>query len=238
MLTIVGKRFTGTVEEEGETALQASGDLRPCPLPGSPFRERTNPRQFISIGQLFEQQVGQRSGRLADGESRMAAAFDHRHAPAATRQREGDERAGEPGTDHCHVSVDVFDRCDGHEVTPKPHTAHEGREKTPLFEIDRVKARAPRLETVRAGRKAPKVPEIDEDPAAIRTHGKRRLDAALDVLEPWRPKVPSAAKASSAPLPDRVGIERHHRGAAGECDIDRSLQPVVLLRRPGQTAAR
>ena len=125
---IVGKRFTRTMEEEGETALQASGDLRPRALPGSPFRERANARQIVSIGQLFEQQVGQGRGRLADGESRMATAFDHRHAPAATGQREGDERAGEPGTDHRHVGVDVFDRCNGHEVTPKPHTVHEGRE--------------------------------------------------------------------------------------------------------------
>ena len=50
VLAVVGKRLTRTMEEEGEPALQASRDIRPRALPGSPFRERANSRQS-HIGQ-------------------------------------------------------------------------------------------------------------------------------------------------------------------------------------------
>ena len=96
VLMVVGKRLTRAMEAKGEAALQASGDIRPRALPCPPLREGTDARHSVSIGQLFEEQIGQGCGRLADGESRMSPAFDHRDAPPASHQRERDERAREP----------------------------------------------------------------------------------------------------------------------------------------------
>jgi hypothetical protein len=51
-------------------------------LPGAPFREHADPRQVVTVGELLEQQVRQRRGRLADREPRVAALLNQRDAAA------------------------------------------------------------------------------------------------------------------------------------------------------------
>ena len=109
VIAIVGEALAGAMEEEREAALETAGDVRTCPLPGSPFRERPDARQIVAIGDFLEQQVGQRRGRLADRESGMAAAFDQRDAQPATPQRQRGQRSGEPGADDGDVGVDAVD---------------------------------------------------------------------------------------------------------------------------------
>ena len=85
----VGKQLGRAVEQKREAALQSARDVRPGPLPRAPFRERPNPRKVVAIGELLQQQIGERRRRLADGESRMTAALDQRDAPASLAEREG-----------------------------------------------------------------------------------------------------------------------------------------------------
>ena len=153
------------MEEEGEAALQAARDVRPRPLPRAPLRERSDPRQIVAVRQLLEQEVGERRGRLADGEARVTAAFDQRDAPAALQQRERRQRSAEAGADDGDVGVDAGDGCERHACARCSPAEHAVSGKHALFEVHRVEAIAPRLDAVRAVREALEIPEIDEHPS-------------------------------------------------------------------------
>jgi len=71
------------VEKEAEPTLQADRDVRPCPLPATPFREGLDLRQVISVGKLLEQQVGQWRRRFSYCEPRVGTALNEGYAPAA-----------------------------------------------------------------------------------------------------------------------------------------------------------
>jgi hypothetical protein len=67
----VYERLVETMEEEGEAAFQPDPDVGVGPLPRSPFRECPDSRQMVSIGKLFQQEIGERRGRFANGEPGM-----------------------------------------------------------------------------------------------------------------------------------------------------------------------
>ena len=69
VIRVVRESLVESMEEEREPALEAAGDVRMRPLPRAPLRERADLRQVVAIGELFEQQIGQRRRRFADGES-------------------------------------------------------------------------------------------------------------------------------------------------------------------------
>ena len=203
---VVGERLARAMEEEGEAALQAARDVRSRPLPRAPLRERPDPRQVVAVRQLLEQQVGQRRGRLADGEARVAAAFDQRDAPAALQQRERRQRSAEAGADDGDVGVDAGDAVRASCVRAVLAGGTRGERQHALFEVHRVEAIAPRRDAVRAVREALQIPEIDEHPAAAGACVERQREAALDVVERRaRGTMPASASASIAPLPGRVG---------------------------------
>ena len=83
---------------------QATSGRARCQVPH--FENGPDLRQVVAIGQLFEQQVGQRRRRLADGEPRMPAAFDEGDAAPALPERERAQRAREAGADDGDVDVD------------------------------------------------------------------------------------------------------------------------------------
>ena len=110
MVAIVRESFAGTMEQEGEPAFETAGDLRALPLPGAPLRERPDARQIVAIGDLLDQQVGERRGRFADGEPGMTSALDERDAHPATPQRQRGQRPGESGADDGDVDVEILHR--------------------------------------------------------------------------------------------------------------------------------
>ncbi len=91
MLLVVAERLVWCVEVEGEPALDPGGHVRVRALPRPPLRKRPDPGQIEPVGQFLQEQVRQGRRRLADGESRMAVAFDERHAPAAAAEGERGE---------------------------------------------------------------------------------------------------------------------------------------------------
>ena len=59
---------------------QATSGRGRCHVPH--FENGANPRQIVAIRELLDQQIGERRGGFADGESRMAAALDERRRAA------------------------------------------------------------------------------------------------------------------------------------------------------------
>ncbi len=106
VVSAVGESLSQTMEEECEPSFEAAGHVRPRALPRPPFREGPDLRQVVAIGQLFEQQVGQGRRGLANGEPRMAAAFDEGNATPAPPERERTQCAGEPGAHDRHIHVE------------------------------------------------------------------------------------------------------------------------------------
>ena len=100
-------RLVETVVEKGEAAIEAASDFGMLPLPCPPLRERGKSRQVVVANQLFQQQVRERGGRLADDEARMTSALEeHDRTPEPPRDHR-QERAGKPGADDGDVEVGV-----------------------------------------------------------------------------------------------------------------------------------
>ena len=99
MLAIVRERLAEAVEVEREPALEAAADIRARSLPRAPFREHADLRQVVAVGELLDQQVGQRRRRFADGEARMASALDQHDAFSRAPQAQRHQRPGESGAD-------------------------------------------------------------------------------------------------------------------------------------------
>jgi hypothetical protein len=104
----VGERVAKSMEEEREASLEPTRHIRAFALPRPPLRERSDSRQPIAIGQLLQQQVGQRCRRFADGKSGMAPTFDHDDSTACLAKTQSSQRSGKPGSDNGDVGVDVF----------------------------------------------------------------------------------------------------------------------------------
>ena len=121
---------------------QATSGRARCHVPH--FENGANPRQVVAVRQLLEQQVGERRRRLADGEARMAAAFDQHDAPAAPAQRERGERAGEAGADDGDVGVDAGDAARASCGARRSHSGTGDRRQHALLEVHRVEAIAAR----------------------------------------------------------------------------------------------
>ena len=223
------------MEEEGEAALEPAGDVRSRALPRAPLRERADARQIVAIRQLLDQQVGERRGRLADGEARMTAAFDQRDAAAPLAKRERRQRAGESRADDGDVGVDVV-----HDAWLVARTfaagaavrARYGRQDA-LFEVHGVQAAPARVEAVRTVGEAFEIPEVDEDSAA---GGRRPLACrcAASTLRSMssrrgagtrrRPPAPPSRRCppASAPVTPRSAPQSKR-------SVDRPKQPGVLL---------
>jgi hypothetical protein len=75
------------MEEEREPTLQPARHIGPHSLPGAPLRERPDPRQVVAIGEFLDEEIGERRGRLPDGEARVAAAFGEDDAPSTLEER-------------------------------------------------------------------------------------------------------------------------------------------------------
>ena len=106
MRAVVDESLSVLMEEEGEPAFETACDVVAHSLPGAPFRERSHLRQVVAVGQLFEQEIGQGRGGLADREPRMATPLDEGDTPSSLPQRERAERAGESRADDRDVDVD------------------------------------------------------------------------------------------------------------------------------------
>ena len=72
-------------------------------LPAAPLREWPQRRQIIALGQLLEEEVGERRGRLADDHARMGASLDENNGPAQTARDHRQQRAGESGSNNRNV---------------------------------------------------------------------------------------------------------------------------------------
>jgi hypothetical protein len=60
---------------EREAAPEPTNDFRVFPLPASPPRKWPQGGKLEFVGDSLEQQIGERNGRFADCESRMAVAL-------------------------------------------------------------------------------------------------------------------------------------------------------------------
>ena len=89
-LLIVAERLAKRVVKKGKPALEAAADSRVFALPLTPAAERQKLRQVVFLGELLQQQIGQRRGRLADREARMRATLDQH------------DRAAQPPRHHRH----------------------------------------------------------------------------------------------------------------------------------------
>jgi hypothetical protein len=93
------------VFEIGESAFEAADDSGIRMPPFAIGSERRESRQRVARGKLFEDEVHQRRGGLADGKARMRAAFeqDHRMSEASRNHRQ--QRSAEAGTNDGKVEI-------------------------------------------------------------------------------------------------------------------------------------
>ena len=234
MLGVVRERRAGLMEEEREAALQAARDVRTRPLPRAPLRERANPRQIVAVRQLLDQQIGERRRGLADGEARMAAAFDERDALSPLEQRERRERSGEARADDGDVGVDAC--CTALVHGRRTSIARPWRigamrrsavaREHALFEVHRVQAIAPRRDALRAVREPLEVPEIDEHPSTPSRVRQSQREAALDVVEAGRAERSGVGQRVDRAVARPRRHQRHDGRAAGEGGVDRAQQPA------------
>jgi len=62
-----------------EAAFEAARHVRIGPLPAAPFGQRRNAGQVITRRQTFQQDVGQRRRRFADGKARVLVFFEQNY---------------------------------------------------------------------------------------------------------------------------------------------------------------
>ena len=84
VLGIVFEPASRAMCEKTEAAFQTAGNLRIALLPGTPFGEREKTREIVARSQLLQNEVGERSGRFADGKARMLRLLDQDDGKAET----------------------------------------------------------------------------------------------------------------------------------------------------------
>jgi len=93
------------VLEIRKPALQPADDVGVRALPGAVGRERPEPRQIVSIGELFDDDASQRRRRLTDRESRVPAALQQNHAQPETSCDHRQDGAAEARPDDGEIAV-------------------------------------------------------------------------------------------------------------------------------------
>jgi hypothetical protein len=93
------------VLEVGEAALQPAHHVGVRATPRAKRAERPQPRQVVAIGQLFDQHAGERRRGFANGEARMPAALEERHAQPQPPRDHREDRAAEARPDDDEVEV-------------------------------------------------------------------------------------------------------------------------------------
>ncbi len=104
------------VMEEAEAALEAAADVGIRASPRAPFRERAQPREIVGVGQLLDQEIGERCGGFSNRKPRMASTLDEQDGSSAPAQRHRRQRTGEAAADDHHIGVASRPR-DGHART-------------------------------------------------------------------------------------------------------------------------
>ena len=84
---------------ERESALQTDGEFGEILLPLAVFGKGTEKREIVIFSQALKEQIGERSGGLADGEARMGAALEQEHRFSEAAKDHAHDGAGETGTD-------------------------------------------------------------------------------------------------------------------------------------------
>src|SRR6266581_6701634 len=107
MIWIDGEGLVELVMIKSEPAFQAARDFGMRALPTAPLGERQQRRQSVALRQFFEEQVRQRRGGLANGETRMFAALDQGDRASQSPRDHRDERTGKAGADHRDVEAGV-----------------------------------------------------------------------------------------------------------------------------------
>ena len=169
----------------------------------------------------------------------MAAALDQRHAPPAPGERRAPS-ASRRSRSRRRPRRRRYDRSvERSWHLPKPHAAHASGRSDRCSRFIRWSRARRASRHARAGGEALEIPEIDEDPAAMPDAGERRARSCARCLQSWRSKgaLPQPGPPARR-FPIGVGMSDTTRGAAGERDVDRPQQPVVLLVGAGQTAAK
>ncbi len=172
------------------------------------FESGPQPRQVVPVGEFLDQQSRQRRGRFTDGKAWVAAAVDEGDTHAALAEDECEGRPGESRSDDGDVGLDAADRDEGHDGVTCPQTP----------QVSGGGVRCVRLAWVRraclASRQHGQVAKF------WRSHVSTKMRATpvlACVIAPAAArsiasrlggvKRPSAASASIAPLPARVGIK-------------------------------
>jgi hypothetical protein len=77
------RRVRGVIVKR-ETALQPARNLRVMLLPAAPLGQGEQARQIVAKGNLFQEQIRERRGRLADDDPRVGAALQKQHRETKT----------------------------------------------------------------------------------------------------------------------------------------------------------
>ena len=95
MLTVrvTHARCAKDVVIESEAAFEAACHVRIFLLPTPPFGKWRNARQVVASRQIFQQNVGQRRGRFADGEARVLVFFEQDYRVAQLVSNHGEQAA-------------------------------------------------------------------------------------------------------------------------------------------------
>ncbi len=222
-LTRVRRRvLEGAIEivaEEGEPALEPAGHVGVRRAPGPPLGERPQARQVPAVGELLEHQVGDRRGRLADGEARMPAAFEQRDGPALPAQDQGGQRAGESRSDDRDVGVDGVPRDQGH-AAAAPHAAQVTGSDDALLEVLAQQPGAPRGPGRRRTSRARRGPR-DRPDSSRAAASRAAADSALR-------KVPALSPAPSPAQSQGCGRFKFCQRSAGRT---RPAPPAPASRR-------
>ena len=107
---------------EAEPPLQATADVRIGPLPLSILSQRHQPRQIISPGELFQHEVGQRRGGLADGKTWVSPALEEEDGEPEPPGDHRRQRAAEAGADDGEVKTGTHSDDSGQRCSPLDRT--------------------------------------------------------------------------------------------------------------------
>jgi hypothetical protein len=115
MTVIVCERLAEAMKEKRESALEATADMGVLALPRTPLGKRSNVRQVVAIGELFDEKVGQRSRRFADGEPRVPSTLEQGDGVTPLPQGQCAQGAREAGPDDGEVDVEGGHEAGGDE---------------------------------------------------------------------------------------------------------------------------
>src|SRR5262249_8102813 len=97
------ERRAGLVTDEGEATLEAAGQVRIGSLPTAIFAQGQQSWQAIGVAQPFEDEIGNRRGRLANGKARMPSFFQQDCSQPQPLGDQGHQRACEASTQNQDV---------------------------------------------------------------------------------------------------------------------------------------